>query len=111
MVVTANAWTAQASISRDNNRIDVTTDNVAILRIYVNDQMIDFSRSFSVFVNKKGKFEGFVKPDIGEMLKDQLFLGRGWRYFTGVIDIDLTAGGATNPTTRESPSPAGRGAG
>jgi hypothetical protein len=114
MIVTANAWSAQANLSRDNNRIDVTTDNVAILRIYVNDRMIDFGRSFSVFVNKKGKFEGFVKPSIDQLLKDQLFLGRGWRYFTGVIDIDLTAGGATtNPTTRDaiSPSPTGRGPG
>ena len=51
--------------------------------------MIDFHRSFSVFVNKKGKFEGFIKPSIAEMLKDQVFLGRGWRYFTGVIDIDF----------------------
>jgi hypothetical protein len=115
MIVKSNAWSAQATLSRDNNRIDIATDNVAVLRVYVNDQIIDFSRSFSVFVNKKGKFEGFIKPSIGEMLKDQLVLGRGWRYFTGVIDIDLTAGAAatTRPTTRDaiSPSPAGRGSG
>jgi hypothetical protein len=103
MIVMSNTWSAQAKLDRDRDRIDITADNVAIMRIYVNDQMIDFGRSVSVFVNKKGKFEGFVKPDIAEMLKDQLFLGRGWRYFTGEIDIDLTAGAAaatTRPATR-----------
>ena len=58
---------------------------------------------------QRGIDEGFIKPDISEMLKDQLFLGRGWRYFTGVIDIDLAAGAVTSPTTRESRSPSGRG--
>jgi hypothetical protein len=98
MTVMSNAWSANAFFDREKNRIDLTVDNVAILRIYLNDQMIDFGRSISVFVNKKGKFEGFVKPKVAEMLKDQLFLGRGWRYFSGVIDIDLTAGGPSTKT-------------
>jgi len=104
MIVMSSAWSAAATLDRDKNRIDITADNIAIMRIYVNDQMIDFSRSVSVFVNKKGKFEGFVKQNVGEMLKDQLFLGRGWRYFTGEIDIDLTAGAASKPATSTKPT-------
>ena len=34
------------------------------------------------------------------MLKDQLFLGRGWRYFTGVIDIDVTKHAEFKPPTK-----------
>jgi hypothetical protein len=34
------------------------------------------------------------------MLKDQLFLGRGWRYFTGVIDVELVDRPTTRPTIR-----------
>ena len=67
------------------NRIKVVTDNVESFRIYLNDQMIDFSRSLSVIVNGRTRFEGYLKPSVSEMLSDQLFLGRGWRYFTGVV--------------------------
>jgi hypothetical protein len=88
----------QASLA-GANRIEVKTDNVATLRLYVNDQMIDFREPVVVKVNGKTRFEGKLEPDIEPMLKDQLFLGRGWRYYTAVIDIDL-APPSTQPTTR-----------
>lgn len=81
------------------NRIEVKTDNVATLRLYLNDQMIDFREPVLVKVNGKTRFEGKLEPDIEPMLKDQLFLGRGWRYYTAIIDIDL-APPSTQPTTR-----------
>ena len=40
-----------------------------------------------------------LTPDVEPMLKDQLFLGRGWPYYTAVIDIDL-APPTTEPTMR-----------
>jgi hypothetical protein len=51
------------------------------------------------------RFEGAVTPSVEAMLKDQLFLGRGWRYFTGTIDIDLVPAPATRPTTRSTTGP------
>jgi hypothetical protein len=39
------------------------------------------------------------------MLKDQLFLGRGWRYYTAVIDLDLAPPPATQPTTGPTSRP------
>jgi hypothetical protein len=54
----------------------------------------------TVVVNKKGKFEGIVKTSMDEMLKDQLFLGRGWRYFSAGLDIDVIP-----PTTRPTTGP------
>jgi hypothetical protein len=98
MTVMDNTWSAQATLSK--NRIDLTTDNVALMRIYLNDQMVDFNIPVIVSVNKRVRFEGIVKPSVEAMMKDQVFLGRGVRYFTGVIDIDLATPPASRPTTR-----------
>lgn len=93
-----NSSRVQAGIV-GRNKIDAKTDNVATLRFYLNDQMIDFREPVTATVNGKPRFEGTLEPDIEPMLKDQLFLGRGWRYYTAVIDIDL-APPSTQPTTR-----------
>jgi len=80
------------------NRIEIDAQNVDIFRIHLNDQMVDFSRAVNVIVNGRQRYEGMLRPSIEAMLSDQLFLGRGWRYFTGVIDIDL-APASTRPAT------------
>ena len=102
MTVYPDGYTLRASLK--DNRIDVNTDNVAVMRFYVNDQMVDLSKPLTVAVNRKVRFHGMVKPDIGQMLKDQIFLGRGWRYYTAVIDIDLlppATAPASGPSTRK----------
>jgi hypothetical protein len=83
-----NSFKVDATITKPN-RITVVTDNAESFRLYLNDQMIDFSQFVSVTVNGRNRFEGFLKPSMTDMLNDQLFLGRGWRYFTAVIDIDF----------------------
>ncbi|WP_428939098.1 alpha/beta hydrolase-fold protein [Fontivita pretiosa] len=98
MLVYPAAFSVDATLDGDN-RIVATSQNVESMRFYINDQMIDFSRPVIVTVNRKPRFEGMVRPDIEQMLKDQLFLGRGWRYYTGVIDIDFGAAPAA-PATR-----------
>lgn len=87
MLVYPNSYSVDATIS--NNTIAVTSRNVQSVRFYINDQMIDPTRAVSVTFNRVPRFESIVKLSIEEMLKDQLFLGRGWRYYTGVIDIDF----------------------
>ena len=101
-----NAHSVRAAKTKQN-RLEAAARNVATLRFYVNDQMIDFREPVTVVVNKKARFEGTVKPSIEEMLKDQLFLGRGWRYYTGVIDIDLAPrpAPATQPGAKPPPPP------
>ena len=84
------------------NRIEVRTDNVATFRIYVNDEMIDFREPVTVSVHGKVRFEGKLSPDMETMLKDQLFLGRGWRHYTAVIDIDLAPPPSSQPATKPS---------
>jgi poly(3-hydroxybutyrate) depolymerase len=101
MVVYDGSFNVDATI--ENNRINATSSNVETVRFYLNDQMIDFSRPVSVNLNRRVRFEGIVKPDIEAMLKDQLFLGRGWRYFTGYVDIDFGAEKA-GPTSAARPA-------
>ncbi len=62
--------------------------------------MSDFREPMAVVWNKKPRFEGLVKPSINEMLKDQIFIGRGWRYYTAIIEIDLAP-----PTMKPSTAP------
>jgi hypothetical protein len=99
MVVYAAAFMVDATV--EQNRINATSQNVESMRFYVNDQMVDLAQAVTVTVNRKPRFEAVLKPSMEVMLRDQLFLGRGWRYYTGVIDIDF---GAERPsTTRNVP--------
>jgi predicted esterase len=82
------------------NRFELKTDNVDTLRLYFNDQMVDFARPVTVLVNGKGKFEGLLEQSIDEMLRDQAFLGRGWRYYTAILDLELAARAPTTAGTR-----------
>jgi hypothetical protein len=92
-----NAFSCQATIV-GANKIEARADNVETMRFYLNDQMMDLSRPVTIFVNTKNRFEGMVKPSLELMLNDQLFVGRGWRYFTAAVDLDL-APASTRPTT------------
>jgi hypothetical protein len=97
-----NGFRAVASLSAPNT-ISIDTLNVQALRLYLNDQMVDLGKPVTVIVNGKTRFSDIVRQSIDEMLKDQIFLGRGWRYFTAIIDLDLT-----QPTSRPSTRPANR---
>jgi hypothetical protein len=106
MQVYQNAFRVDAAVVA-KNRIELKADNVAIMRLYLNDRLVDMTRPVTVLVNKKAKFEGMLTPSVEEMLNDQLFLGRGWRYFGAVVDLDLAeAPATTNPASRPSaPAP------
>jgi hypothetical protein len=95
MLLYANPWSTTATLTP--NHLNLATDNVELLRVYMNDQMVDFSKPITITVNKQIRFEGMLKPSIDTMLKDQLILGRGWRYFTASVDIDLSEKPPTTP--------------
>lgn len=84
----------------DSHTIDLTTRNVRMVRLYLNDQMVDLDHPVKVVVNGLTRFEGMPPQSMEEMLKDQLFLGRGWRYYTAVIDLDLSQIPTTGPNER-----------
>jgi hypothetical protein len=92
------------------NTITISTNNVESVRFYLNDQMVDFSQPINIIVNGKSHFDQIVPTSIDEMLKDQTFLGRGWRYFTAIIDLDLTEAPANSQasTPATEPVPTGK---
>ena len=100
MIVTEKS--ARIDAKRDGNTIELTLDNVDSLRIYLNDQMVDLKQQLTIVINKKRIIHGFAKRSLEQMMNDQLFLGRGWRYFPAVLDIDLSDTGRRdapdNPT-------------
>lgn len=96
MLLDEHSMSIRASIA--NNKITAVTDNVESMRFYLNDQMIDFTKPVMMNVNTRERFGRIVKPNLDEMLRDQLFVGRGWRYYTVVLDVDF-AEPATKPTT------------
>jgi hypothetical protein len=105
VIVSDNAYRVDAAIPKPN-RVEVKAENVLTMRLYFNDRLVDMKRPVSVSVNKKVRFEGLVKPSVEEMLKDQLAIGRGWRYYSAVVDIDLAPPPA--PTTEPAKKPAAK---
>jgi predicted esterase len=105
VIVSENAYRVDAAIPKPN-RVEVKAENVLTMRLYFNDRLVDMQRPVSVSVNKKVRFEGLVKPSVEEMLKDQLAIGRGWRYYSAVVDIDLAPPPA--PTTEPAKKPAAK---
>lgn len=103
-----NPVKAEATIT--GQKIDIKATNVDSLRLYVNDQMIDVKQPIVVTINGRPRAEGVVVQSIEELLADQLFLGRGWRYYTAVVDIGVAARvePPTKPATKPSTSPATR---
>jgi len=79
----------------DRHTITLTTRNVRLVRVYLNDQMVDLTTPVKIIANGLTRYNAIPTQSIAEMLKDQTFLGRGWRYYTAVIDLDLTESPAT----------------
>ena len=102
MYLYQNAFRVDAEIA-DPHTIRLNVRNVRVVRLYLNDQMVDLDHPIQVFVNGMSRFNAIVPQSMDEMLKDQLFLGRGWRYYTAVIDLDLGESPTTAPSTRPKP--------
>jgi hypothetical protein len=100
---------AKVDAKRDGNTIELLLDNVESLRLYLNDQMVDLSQQLTIVIGKRRKIQGYAKRNIEQMMNDQLFIGRGWRYYTAILDIDLTdPSAATRPTSGPSTRPTNR---
>jgi hypothetical protein len=97
-----NPFSITATFSKPN-RIDIIAKNVESIRIHLNDQMVDLKDAVTVSFNGRVRFEDPVKMSLEEMLLDQLYLGRGWRYYTAFADIDFGAP-KTQPFSTISPA-------
>ena len=108
MTVYSESCSVKADVK--NNVITATADNVETARFYVNDQMVNFAAPVTLIVNKRERFKGVLKPSVDEMLRDQINLGRGWRYYTAAIDLTTVESGPSSlPATRPATRPLQRG--
>jgi pimeloyl-ACP methyl ester carboxylesterase len=57
------------AINRGNNRIDVTTENVAKLTVWLHPKMVDVSRPITVIVDGAVRFAGKVRPSLKTALE------------------------------------------
>jgi hypothetical protein len=103
MYVYANSFRVMGEVA-DRHTIKLTTRNVQLVRIYLNDEMVDMDQPVTIIANGVTRFSGIVPQSTDEMLKDQQFLGRGWRYYTGLVDLDLSEA-VSRPTTAPSHAP------
>jgi hypothetical protein len=87
------------------NTVTIIANNVDSLRLYFNQSMVDFSKPVTVIANNLVRFKGMLTPSVSEMLKDQLFLGRGWRNYQAVLDVDMTGPAPSDaPATPATPA-------
>ncbi len=106
MIVYKNS--AKIDAKREGNAIDLTLSNVDSMRLFLNDQMVDMDKPIAITINKKRTIMARARRSIEAMMNDQLFIGRGWRYFSAVLDVDLTDPATTRPTTGPATRPATR---
>lgn len=79
------------AIHQGENRIEVTSENVRKLSIFLHPKMVNFEDPISVVVNGKKLFAGLVKPEPRIMFElAREFDDRG-RIFWGRIDLDITS--------------------
>jgi hypothetical protein len=83
----------------DPHTIKLTTRNVRLVRLYLNDQLVDLDHPITIVANGMTRYNAIVPQSAAEMLKDEQFLGRGWRYYSAVVDLDLSES-ATKPSTQ-----------
>jgi hypothetical protein len=106
-----NDYRLDATIDAPNH-VTVKTDNVAAMKLFFNDQMVDMTRPVTVVVDGKTRFEGMLTPDVAGMMQDQVSptlmspnLSRGWRYYTAAVDVDIDFPAAPPPRVAAATQP------
>lgn len=82
-----------ASTDREKNTIDITSENIYKIEIYLNDSIIDMDRPFSVRVNGKELWQGIKERSWRYMLDRYTSSGDPTRLFTASIEIDIPVQG------------------
>lgn len=91
-------WLSAEELSKDtvslegeikNNRIELKTDGVKKVKIFLNKELIDFSKPVAIVVNNKEVFKEIVKPDVKTLLKNyKKYMDKGM-LFTKEVEVEL----------------------
>ena len=57
----------------ENNRIEITAEHVQRYSLFLNEQLIDFSKPLTVVTNGRLSFEGMVSPSVETLLRQARF--------------------------------------
>ena len=77
-------WTAEV---KEGNRIEVSTDNVKTLRLFLHDRLLDLGKGVTVVLNGKTVFEGKVERSLKVMIDEVRASGDPGRAFQAVLDL------------------------
>ncbi len=61
--------TAEATLVRESNRIDIKSTNIDELRVYIADEMLDLTKEVEITLNGSRKFKGTVERSVEKMLQ------------------------------------------
>lgn len=114
LVINPLVFRADAEMAKDNV-LEMKTDNVDSLRVYLDDTLCDFTKPLVVRMNRKDVFNGIIAPRYDVVLRDQQLFGRGVRAYAAAVDLETVKGDwkafpiigpATRPTSRPTTKPA-----
>jgi pimeloyl-ACP methyl ester carboxylesterase len=87
------------------NRIELTTSNVARLRLYLHPRLVDLETPVEVFANGKRVLRKRVRPDLGVALELLAYSGDAGRIFHAALDVELSTQGEVPEPTGPAPTP------
>ncbi len=79
----------QASYDRAENKIEITSENIYKIEVFVNDDIVDLDRPFTVFINGQKMFDGVKQRDWRFMIDRYLASGDPTRVFTASLELDI----------------------
>ena len=79
----------QASYDRAENKIEITRENIYKIEVFVNDDIVDLDRPFTVFINGQKMFDGVKQRDWRFMIDRYLASGDPTRVFTASLELDI----------------------
>lgn len=74
---------------KDENHINVRTERVRRYTVFLNEHLIDFSKSVTVTTNGRVSFQGHVTPRVDVLLRDVRRRRDGDRLFPARLTIDV----------------------
>lgn len=81
----------EAVANKTDNRIDITSENVYEVELFLNDDIIDLDRPFTIYVNGEKTWNGIKERDWRYLLDRYQSSGDATRLFTTSMVVDIKA--------------------
>lgn len=81
----------EAVANPTDNRIDITSENVYEVELFLNDDIVDLDRPFTIYVNGEKTWNGIKERDWRYLLERYQSSGDATRLFTASMIVDIKA--------------------